>query len=165
MDFIDVLLKCTPSTGVTQCATQFQRSSVVILKGLWHRYLMKTQLWVCLVIILCFLKFVLHCCFLFHNTLIAYIYNKTCNSFSIGKKYVFDIQRTCREAYDHARRVLYQAENSLSLPNTPVHRQETREHNSLVDGQTTEKGNANIQEECQVMCIISYVLDLSRHFK
>ena len=27
-----------------------------------------------------------------------------------GKKYIFDIQRTFREAYDHARRQLYRAE-------------------------------------------------------
>merc|ERR1712071_588556 len=26
----------------------------------------------------------------------------------LGKKYVFDIQRTCREVYDNARRTLYQ---------------------------------------------------------
>lgn len=27
---------------------------------------------------------------------------------SLGKKYVFDIRRTCREVYDNARRALYQ---------------------------------------------------------
>ena len=30
-----------------------------------------------------------------------------------GQKYVFDIQRTMREAHDHARRVLYSLENDL----------------------------------------------------
>lgn len=30
--------------------------------------------------------------------------------FVVGKRYVFDIQRTLREAYDYARRILYTAE-------------------------------------------------------
>lgn len=30
-----------------------------------------------------------------------------------GKKYVFDIRRTFREAYDHARRVLYAVEHTI----------------------------------------------------
>ncbi|CAH1164601.1 unnamed protein product [Phaedon cochleariae] len=34
---------------------------------------------------------------------------------TLGKKYVFDIQRTCREVYDNARRVLYQ-ENIAQVP-------------------------------------------------
>jgi len=29
----------------------------------------------------------------------------------LGKNYVFDIRRTCREVYDHTRRALYQLEN------------------------------------------------------
>jgi hypothetical protein len=29
----------------------------------------------------------------------------------LGKNYVFDIRRTCREVYDHTRRILYQQEN------------------------------------------------------
>ncbi|XP_054711051.1 E3 ubiquitin-protein ligase MYLIP-like [Uloborus diversus] len=29
---------------------------------------------------------------------------------AVGKNYVFDIQRTCREVYDHTRRVMYQME-------------------------------------------------------
>lgn len=41
---------------------------------------------------------------------------------SLGKKYVFDIRRTCREVYDNARRALYQesqalAQNIHDLPN------------------------------------------------
>ncbi|KAK7793034.1 hypothetical protein R5R35_004465 [Gryllus longicercus] len=35
---------------------------------------------------------------------------------SLGKKYVFDIQRTCREVYDNARRALYQSGSSLFPP-------------------------------------------------
>lgn len=35
----------------------------------------------------------------------------------LGKKYIFDIQRTCREVYDNARRTLYQAGvSSASAP-------------------------------------------------
>ncbi|XP_023012570.2 E3 ubiquitin-protein ligase defense repressor 1 [Leptinotarsa decemlineata] len=34
---------------------------------------------------------------------------------TLGRKYVFDIRRTCREVYDNARRVLYQ-ENGLLVP-------------------------------------------------
>ncbi|GJQ82442.1 putative zinc ion binding protein [Trypoxylus dichotomus] len=33
---------------------------------------------------------------------------------SLGKKYVFDIRRTCREVYDNARRALYQESQILS---------------------------------------------------
>lgn len=40
---------------------------------------------------------------------IASIFNEDS---SLGKKYVFDIRRTCREVYDNARRALYQ-ENQL----------------------------------------------------
>ncbi|VEN42494.1 unnamed protein product [Callosobruchus maculatus] len=34
---------------------------------------------------------------------------------TLGKKYVFDIRRTCREVYDNARRALY-LENGLQIP-------------------------------------------------
>ena len=42
---------------------------------------------------------------------------------SLGKKYVFDIRRTCREVYDNARRALYQNSGSdggsqVSLPSS-----------------------------------------------
>lgn len=33
---------------------------------------------------------------------------------TLGKKYVFDIRRTCREVYDNARRALYQ-ENAMQM--------------------------------------------------
>lgn len=33
---------------------------------------------------------------------------------SLGKKYVFDIRRTCREVYDNARRALYQESQALA---------------------------------------------------
>ncbi|KAF4524225.1 hypothetical protein B566_EDAN006473 [Ephemera danica] len=35
---------------------------------------------------------------------------------SLGKKYVFDIRRTCREVYDNARRALYQSGEVLPRP-------------------------------------------------
>nr|CAD7397845.1 unnamed protein product [Timema cristinae] len=35
---------------------------------------------------------------------------------SLGKKYVFDIKRTCREVYDNARRALYQTGNTVFQP-------------------------------------------------
>ncbi|KAG8224621.1 hypothetical protein J437_LFUL005789 [Ladona fulva] len=46
---------------------------------------------------------------------IASIFNEDT---SLGKKYVFDIRRTCREVYDNARRALYQSKSSTpsSLP-------------------------------------------------
>lgn len=31
---------------------------------------------------------------------------------ALGKNYVFDIQRTCREVYDHTRRVMYQMKDN-----------------------------------------------------
>lgn len=34
----------------------------------------------------------------------------------MGKKYVFDIRRTCREVYDNARRALYCEAVNLGLP-------------------------------------------------
>jgi len=37
-----------------------------------------------------------------------------------GKKYIFDIQRTCREVYDNARRILYQAgDTQIPAPSSP----------------------------------------------
>lgn len=36
--------------------------------------------------------------------------------FVVGKRYVFDIQRTLRESYDYARRILYTAETTRSCP-------------------------------------------------
>lgn len=38
---------------------------------------------------------------------------------TLGKKYVFDIRRTCREVYDNARRALYQ--NGLQIPKSEEH--------------------------------------------
>ena len=35
---------------------------------------------------------------------------------SLGKKYVFDIRRTCREVYDNARRALYCETAKIALP-------------------------------------------------
>ncbi|XP_024942392.1 E3 ubiquitin-protein ligase MYLIP isoform X3 [Cephus cinctus] len=35
---------------------------------------------------------------------------------TLGKKYVFDIRRTCREVYDNARRALYCEEANIELP-------------------------------------------------
>lgn len=43
---------------------------------------------------------------------------------TLGKKYVFDIRRTCREVYDNARRVLYQ--NGLQIPT--IEKSETLDH-------------------------------------
>ncbi|VVC25359.1 Zinc finger, RING-type,PH domain-like,FERM/acyl-CoA-binding protein, 3-helical bundle,Ubiquitin-related [Cinara cedri] len=34
----------------------------------------------------------------------------------LGKKYVFDIQRTCREVHDNARRALYEKQNKVTPP-------------------------------------------------
>lgn len=36
---------------------------------------------------------------------------------ALGKNYVFDIQRTCREVYDHTRRVMYQMKDNLIKEN------------------------------------------------
>lgn len=36
----------------------------------------------------------------------------------LGKNYVFDIQRTCREVYDHTRRVIYQMETNVCKENS-----------------------------------------------
>lgn len=52
---------------------------------------------------------------------------------TLGLKYVFDIQRTCREVYDNARRALYQSESqeiSTSLHTTSVS-SKPEEHISL----------------------------------
>lgn len=38
---------------------------------------------------------------------------------SLGKKYLFDIRRTCREVYDNARRALYQENAQLMANNLP----------------------------------------------
>lgn len=35
----------------------------------------------------------------------------------MGKKYVFDIRRTCREVYDNARRALYCEAVNIGMPN------------------------------------------------
>lgn len=38
----------------------------------------------------------------------------------LGKQYVFDIRRTCREVHDNARRALYQPETSSATNNAPA---------------------------------------------
>nr|CAH0109333.1 unnamed protein product [Daphnia galeata] len=39
---------------------------------------------------------------------------------TVRKKYIFDIQRTCREVYDNARRILYQAgDTQIPAPSSP----------------------------------------------
>lgn len=38
---------------------------------------------------------------------------------TLGKNYVFDIRRTCREVYDHTRRELYQLEAIANSEETP----------------------------------------------
>jgi E3 ubiquitin-protein ligase MYLIP len=49
------------------------------------------------------------------GTIISFFNENTC----LGKRYVFDIQRTLQEAYDYARRILYAAEKR-SCPNAPA---------------------------------------------
>ncbi|XP_070574139.1 E3 ubiquitin-protein ligase MYLIP-like [Ptychodera flava] len=51
----------------------------------------------------------------FRGTIVALFNDKS----EFGKKYVFDIQRTCREVYDHARRLIYSTGKAISLPSTP----------------------------------------------
>ncbi|KFM72315.1 E3 ubiquitin-protein ligase MYLIP-A, partial [Stegodyphus mimosarum] len=46
---------------------------------------------------------------------IASIFNENT---ALGKNYVFDIQRTCREVYDHTRRLLYQMEEDMLKQNS-----------------------------------------------
>ncbi|XP_044736041.1 E3 ubiquitin-protein ligase MYLIP [Chrysoperla carnea] len=54
---------------------------------------------------------------------------------SLGKKYVFDIRRTCREVYDNARRAIYQAQNeqqsSASSSGTSSRRMSTEDAEDL----------------------------------
>lgn len=38
----------------------------------------------------------------------------------LGKKYVFDIQRTCREVHDNARRALYEKQNKVAPSNSAL---------------------------------------------
>lgn len=49
---------------------------------------------------------------LFQGTIIS-IFNEDS---TLGKKYVFDIRRTCREVYDNARRALYCETTTIALP-------------------------------------------------
>lgn len=49
----------------------------------------------------------------------------------LGKRYVFDIKRTCREVYDNSRRVLYQHGMTSSM--------EVKEAFSNYEGQETDK--------------------------
>ncbi|XP_077982256.1 E3 ubiquitin-protein ligase MYLIP-like isoform X2 [Glandiceps talaboti] len=51
----------------------------------------------------------------FKGTIVALFNDKS----SCGKKYVFDIRRTCREVYDHARRLIHSTGKAISLPSTP----------------------------------------------
>lgn len=50
--------------------------------------------------------------YLFQGTIIS-IFNEDS---TLGKKYVFDIRRTCREVYDNARRALYCEAVNIGLP-------------------------------------------------
>ena len=49
---------------------------------------------------------------IFQGTIIS-IFNEDS---TLGKKYVFDIRRTCREVYDNARRALYCESANIALP-------------------------------------------------
>ncbi|XP_049764004.1 E3 ubiquitin-protein ligase MYLIP [Schistocerca nitens] len=60
---------------------------------------------------------------------------------SLGKKYVFDIRRTCREVYDNARRALYQSASSTFPP--PEESPEQQIHN------TPEQCDNCVDEKCK----------------
>ncbi len=68
-------------------------------------------------------------------------------SFVAGKKYVFDIKRTCREAYDHARRRLY----AQGQPTSPEDVSATSP--SPGDACTTDHVTTNkVPERCTAKC-------------
>lgn len=62
-----------------------------------------------------FKKYIIYI-FFFQGTIIS-IFNEDS---PLGKKYVFDIQRTCREVHDNARRALYEKQNKVTASTSTV---------------------------------------------
>ncbi|KAK6178475.1 hypothetical protein SNE40_013261 [Patella caerulea] len=62
----------------------------------------------------------------------------------LGKKYVFDIRRTCREAYDHARRILH--------TNHKVPSSTSVQHKSLsIESDKITHSNVSDISECEIL--------------
>ena len=61
----------------------------------------------------------------------------------IGKRYIFDIQRTSREAYDNVKRKLYARSRSSSTTTSPTHTLHS------VSGEADEEEPEVVEGECE----------------
>lgn len=70
---------------------------------------------------------------------------------SLGKKYVFDIRRTCREVYDNARRALYQNSGDGGVSQVSL---SSCESNSAHLSSGVRSENESAEESTSSICLI-----------
>lgn len=68
----------------------------------------------------------------------------------LGKNYVFDIRRTCREVYDHTRRVLHQLDQGeqqvVSKSQAQQHQQPNQSTSKLATGYTSDESSSDLAD-------------------
>lgn len=77
---------------------------------------------------------------------------------SLGKKYVFDIRRTCREVYDNARRALYLSGEALT-PATEANAEPQDEGSSSLPEECSSPGSCNREDCMNKLCKVSFFSD------
>lgn len=85
---------------------------------------------------------------------------------SLGKKYVFDIRRTCREVYDNARRASYRNSGNVGMSQIFPSTSEVNSANISTEGRSqNENGERVISSGCVVeQCkVCSSRMKLSRY--
>jgi len=93
---------------------------------------------------------VLKSCVCFQGTIVS-IFNEDT---SLGKKYVFDIRRTCREVYDNARRALYLSGEALT-PAAEANAGPADEGGSSLPQECTSPGSCNKEDCINKLCKVS----------
>ncbi|XP_071038350.1 E3 ubiquitin-protein ligase MYLIP [Parasteatoda tepidariorum] len=89
---------------------------------------------------------------------------------ALGKNYVFDIQRTCREVYDHTRRVMYQVEDICNKKTmNPSKTRSMDELNNLKEKDCQSASCKLVQEQLatfqdSMLCRVCMDLDISTVF-
>jgi hypothetical protein len=69
---------------------------------------------------------------------------------SLGKKYVFDIRRTCREVYDNARRALYQNSGNAGRSQISPSTSEVNSADLSTEGRDQNENGENVSSGCVV---------------
>lgn len=98
-------------------------------------------------------KYLLMNCVCFQGTIVS-IFNEDT---SLGKKYVFDIRRTCREVYDNARRALYLSGEALTTPAAEANAGPEDQGGSSLPEECTSPGSCNREDCMHKLCKVSFV--------